>query len=227
VGELLRKAARCYALAGWTPDAVRAFERMGDHDRAAAGYEQMGRGDDAARAYSRAGRWEAAARCWLRIDRAAAAADCLRKTGQTIEAAWLLADRAGRFREASEMVREDATDRTPFDRIAVELVRARCDVGRRPDQARGVRRLREITAALTGLADGNRARLFDRAFAVAGALGRPDIAADLHAAAVLARLPRAAEQWDRWAERRLGCRVGVEPPAIDGEPGRERSGDGE
>src|SRR5262245_1353640 len=63
--ELLRRAACCYTQAGWTSDAGRTFERLGDHARAAWCDEQMGRWVEAAQAYSRASQWEDAVRCWL------------------------------------------------------------------------------------------------------------------------------------------------------------------
>lgn len=220
---LLQRAAQCYARAGWTPEAGRAFERMGDHARAASCHEQMGHWDEAARAYSRASEWESAARCWLRGDRPEDAAECLHKAGQTIEAAWLLADRAGRFGQASDLVGEGLPDE-PLDRVAVELIRARCDAGQRPHHARGARRLRDVIAQLAGLTDSRRARLFERAFAVAEALGRPDLAALLHATAVSSRLPGATAHWDRWAEDRLGSPVGIDGPLTESDPAREGSG---
>ena len=123
--ELLQKAARCYAIAGWADDACRMFEELGDDRHAAPYHEQQGRWEQAARCYARAGEWQNAARCYLRCDQPDEAAECLSKAGQIQQAAWVWADQAHRFRRAESAVRGIVPE-SDADRLAVELIMARC-----------------------------------------------------------------------------------------------------
>lgn len=206
--ELLQMAARCYAAAGWAGDACRVFEQLGDDRNAAAYHEQLGRWRQAALCYARASDWQSAARCYSRCNLHDDAAECLLRAGQTLQAAWMWADLAHRYVRAEAAVREAALE-SEADRVAVELILARCDAGRgSPTEAS--RRLRQAVSQFPDLPpDANRRRLYDWAFAVAEALQRPDLTALIHAAAVSSGIPRAHEQWESWATGTLGDATGV------------------
>ncbi len=206
--ELIQRAVKCYAVAGWADDACRLFERLGDFRSAASYHERQGRWLEAASCYSSAGEWQSAARCFLQRNRYNDAAQCLEKAGDKIHAAWLWAHEVHRFRYAQTIARKEKPETEP-DRLAVQLVLARCGAGLKK-KTQAAKQLRQVIDILGTLAlDMNRDRLNRWAFAVAHSLVRPDLTALIHAAAVSAQVPEAGEQWETWAIDALGDAAGV------------------
>jgi hypothetical protein len=209
--EHLRRAAECYARAGWDEDVCRVYGGLGDDRRAAPYLERLGRWAQAAGCYERVTQWNDAARCHVQAERFDDAADCLLKAGEALQAAWLLADRAHRYRRAEIEVGR-AADRTDHDRLAKELILARCEAAT-GDEERAVGRLRDVTERLRTLpADAPRGTLLDWGLVVAERLRRPDLTALLFAAAVAAGLHKAEERWEAWALEVLGDATGVPLP---------------
>jgi len=212
--ELLHQAARCYANARWDDDACRVFEQLGEDRRAAHFHELQERWEQAAACYARAGDWQGAARCYLRDNRPLDAAECLMKAGQTLQAAWTLADLAHHFRRAEFTARQFAAESVP-DRLAVELIIARCEAGA-GSSTEAAKRLKGAVTQFRDLpVDPRRQQLNEWAFVVAEALHRPDLMATIHAASVTSGLLRASEQWERWAMEFFGDTTGVPPPDIE------------
>ncbi len=212
--ELMLRAAACYARAGWAPEACRCYERSGHHAEAARLYQARGLWAPAAGAYALASAWRDAARCYLQAGEPGPAAECLLKAGETLEAAWILAEDLHRFQRARVLVRDLETD-SATAAATRELVLARCEAGLKEAEA-GARRLRRVIGHLGELDPGpGRERSELRAVAVARGLRRPDLQAQVHAAAENAGIHGAAERWEAWAVATLGDASGV--PVDEGE----------
>lgn len=210
-GELLHKAARCYARANWPDDACRLFLLLRDDQSAAPFLEQQGRHREAAACYQRLGNWAAAARCHLRTGDYDRAAEALYHAGDRLQAAWIWAHHANRPAHAETVLNEIAADPDP-DEAAVDLVRCRCHAaaGRRRDAARLFRRLLpRVTES------GDLPRHLDRMLAIAQVLSRPDLAALIHAAAYRAGMPDAPRRWQDWAEETLADVAGIPVAALE------------
>jgi hypothetical protein len=209
--SLLFRAAQCYLRAGWQDDACRCFERAGDHARAARLHRDAGRWRQAAAGFESAGLWRDAADCHLRNGAPVEAAECLLEAGDALAAGWLLADRAHRFARA-RAVAGGVEAGTPAAERMRDLILARCEVG----MGLGVeaaRRLQTVLATFEALGSApERQRIVEWSVTVADALRRPDLGARLHAAAVRARLPGAAESWEAWSLAALG-----EAPSLSAE----------
>jgi tetratricopeptide (TPR) repeat protein len=229
--DLAALAARCYVRAGWWEDACRAYDRADD---VAAGplHERAERFERAASAYERAADLSEAARCYLRAGDPGSAVRCLVEAGRPIAAAWILADRL-QSPVAALLILAAAEPRSPEDRAAVDLIRARCDaLGRSSPDRRGPgedaappghpaaapRLLRRALETLRGLAgpDDTRRALIDRALSIAEQIGRPDLAALAHAAAVTLGVDGAADRWTAWARQSLGDTWGFPIPSPHG-----------
>lgn len=148
--DLLRRAAHCYRVAGWSEDACRCLEGAGDHAGAARMHEKLGRWTRAARAYEHAAEWSNAARCFLQADQPEEAADCLLKHDEIIEAGWVLAHHAKSYLRARAVV-ERVSSESPELEQQIELVLARCDAGAGAE-ALAARRLRAFADWLAALA---------------------------------------------------------------------------
>jgi tetratricopeptide (TPR) repeat protein len=211
-GELLRKAARCYARAEWLGDASRLFLLLHDDQSAAPFLEQEGRNREAAACYARSGNWGAAARCHLRTGDYDHAAEALYHAGERLRAAWIWAHQANRPTRAERVLNEMAAEPNPDDAV-IELVRCRCDAaaGRRRE---GARRFRPLLPGL--LQPGHLPRHLDWMLEVAQALARPDLAALVYSAANRAGVPDACRRWRGWAEQALGDIAGI--PVATPEP---------
>ncbi len=206
--ELLQRAARCYAIAGWADDACRMFVQLGDDRRAAAYFEQSGKWDQAGECYRRVADWQSAARCFLACTRADEAAECFIKAGDPIRAAWIYAHQVRRFRKA-ETVAGNVKTETDADQLAVQLILARCEAGT-GQIAKAAKKLRSVIVNLAALPpDMHRRRLHDWCLAVAEKLNRLDFTALIHAAAVSSGMPGANETWEKWAGDVLGDVTGV------------------
>jgi hypothetical protein len=205
--ELLHRAANCYLCADRVDDACRCFEQLGDDARAARLHERQGRWLQAARGYERAGIWTDAARCYEHCQLPGEAAECSLKAGDRLQAAWLLAQQAGRWQRARWLVQE-LTPVAPAEMLALELVLARCEVAGGHPQAAATR-LRQVIRRLGELSGLDRQRVESWAFAVAECLHRPDLTASLHAVAVTAGTPGAERRWESWALATLGDATGI------------------
>lgn len=198
--RLLKKAAICYVTAGWDEDACRLFEHLNIPTRAAYHHERLGRWEQAANCYARVGRWSNAARCYLNCNRPVEAAACLLRDGQSLLAAWYLADLAHQFIRARSIVSTFRVT-SPADECALNLIVARCLSGTGAP-AEAARRLRSV---LEWLSQGPaKPDLIEWALSVAQALRRPDMTALVYAAAVNSGALGAGEKWQRWAAETLG-----------------------
>ncbi len=206
--ELLRRAANCYLSAARVDDACRCFEQLQEHARAARLHEHQERWLAAARGYEQAGLWQDAARCYERCDWPNEAAACLLQSGERLPAAWLLVDRAQRWRRAHLLAQEITPD-SLADRLALELLLARCETAGGHARAAAVR-LQRVIEQFDQLSPGPaRQRVEAWAFSVTDHLQRPDLCAALHAATVAAGSPGAARRWESWALATWGDATGV------------------
>lgn len=205
--EPLERAARCYAQAGWGDDACRIFEQLGQSRQAAPYHEQQGRWQWAARAYQQAGDLEQAAECYLKDDCPEEAAQCLLSVKKTLQAAWIWANHTQRTLHAQTLAQQFQPE-SEQDRLGQTLVLARSHVSTAPQQA-----ARGLLEGIKGLRDWPydfiREAYEAWAFEIAEALQRPDLQAQLHAAAVLAEVPEAHERWQNWAHHVWGNSSGI------------------
>jgi tetratricopeptide (TPR) repeat protein len=199
--HLLQRAARCYALAQWDDDACRVCEQLGYYVKAAQYHERQGRWVQAAQLYSRAAQWPNAARCYLKCNHPAEAAECLLRSGDSLRAAWYLAELAHHFIRAESIAR-NFERKSGIDELTVDLIIARCHAGTGA-HADGARRL---IAGLGRLGQPRTAAyLVDWALAVAEALHRPDLVALVYAAAIDSGYSNAVDRWRQWSAQRIGC----------------------
>ncbi len=204
---LFAKAADCYRRAGYYDGACRCLELFGDFAAAGSLHEQARRWTEGARCYEEAGHWDAAARCHLADGEPVDGARCLVAAGRHLEAGWILAHEAHRFDRARATLARVKPE-TPEETLARDLAVARCEARKeRNDAGRAVVR---AAAELAALGPGpGRDRIVDWALTIADVLDRPDLAAQLQAAAVEAGLPESVKRWETWALARLGSAEGI------------------
>lgn len=206
--ELLRRAANCYLGAELLDAACHCFEQLGDAARAARLHERQQRWEAAARHYELAQAWTDAARCYQQAGLPLAAANCLIQAGDSLAAAWLLADQGQRGTRARTLA-QAAPVPTLARQLAQTLVLARCDLAAGQTEAAATR-LQAVVNHLRELVPGpERERVENWAFVLADGMRRPDLAASLHAAAVLAGVPGAERRWECWALATLGDATGI------------------
>lgn len=204
---LLSKAVACYWRANCNDDACRCLEKLGDFSGAAPWHERAGRWDRAARCFEQAGQWVAAARCYRQAGEPLEAARCLVHAGEWLEAGWLLAHEAHRPDRARAVLAK-VNPRTTEEQLALALAQARCLAGNERYAAGNA--VRRAADGLAQTAPGwGRERVFEWALALAEVLDRPDLTAQLYAAAVDAAMLQAAEHWEKWALARLGNASGI------------------
>lgn len=204
---LLNKAASCYWQAGCNDDACRCLEKLGDFHGAAPLHERAGRWDRAAWCFEQAGHWSAAARCYRQVGEPLEAARCLVNAGELLEAGWVLAHEAHRPDRARAVLAQ-VNPQTAEERLALALAKARCTAaGERQATGHAVRR---VADGLAQTAPGpGQERVIDWALALAEVLDRPDLTAQIYAAAIETAVPQAAERWEQWALKRLGNASGI------------------
>lgn len=215
-------AARCHARAG------QESAQAGQWEAAGALYEQVGTAyslEEAANCYRQAGRPERAARCWELLGRPEQAAQDWYAADDGLNSAWALL-RAGRLPQRSRALLEATR---PSGHGAAKGPDARAGAAGRAgvgSPARELRRELGLAAVKLRLAEdrgGERlAALLDRAERLLDApgaareredlerdavfcadlIGRPDLAAELFAAAVRAGLDGAPGRWRAWARPR-------------------------
>jgi tetratricopeptide (TPR) repeat protein len=221
--QLMQRAAKCYARAGWADDACRLFQSLGDFRSAASYQERQGRWLEAAACYSSAGEWQSAARCFLKRNRYSEAAQCLEKAGDKIHAAWLWAHHLHRFQYAQTIAaNQKPGTNAEANHLSIQLVLARCGAGLKK-KVQAAKQLHQVITTLRTLAlDMNRNRLNQWAFAVADSLQRPDLTVLIHAASVSSQVPEATEQWETWAIDILGDAAGIPLTEINDLPRTNR-----
>ena len=213
--QYLANAARCYERAGYPADAARCHARAGQEsaqaaewEAAGALYERVGTAhslEEAARCYREAGRPERAARCWERLGRSERAARDWHAADDGLNCAWALL-RAGRLPQRSRSLLQGAAGvGSPVRELRRELGLAAVEV--RLGEDGGSPRLIALLGRAERLLDApgatqEREDLERDAVSCADLIGRPDLAAELFAAAVRAGLDGAAGRWRAWAQPR-------------------------
>ncbi|MCP4661043.1 MAG: hypothetical protein GY856_37045 [bacterium] len=205
--ELLGKAARCYRSAGYLDGACRCLEAGGNLAAAGLLHEQAQRWADAARCFESSGHWDAAASCHLANGEPVDGARCLVTAGRQLEAGWIFAHEAHRYDRARATLAQ-VNPETPEQTLARDLVLARCEAAREHNPAGQA--VQRATTELGRLSPGPvRTQVVEWALVVADVLDRPDLTAQLQAAAVAAGLPDSVQRWETWALARLGSAEGI------------------
>ena len=202
-------------------------------NRAAGCYTSAGSVRDAARCYRAAGAYRRAAACWEQAGALAEAAADYQAAGMAAEAAWILVHEL-RDTAAARSVLASAPEpgdpraaRTQTDELEVlnrRLAGARCDVaeGRPPGGA--LRVLDDVIACLEGRDYFWGLPEVERwAVGLAQAMTRPDLVAQVFAAAVRGGQPGAAQRWDVWSREVLHVPLRLPEPEED--PAARRSRD--
>ncbi|MDR9899387.1 SUMF1/EgtB/PvdO family nonheme iron enzyme [Aetokthonos hydrillicola Thurmond2011] len=205
--ELLLKAAQCYVKAGWLADACRVWEQIGEYEQAAQTYEEQSLWEQAAQCYTKAKNWSNAARCYLMCEQPQAAVDSWIEAGDTLQAAWILADSLLQIYQ----VRAQLTNFIPQNQtqaIEIELITARCEASRRKKSQSAIRLRQQLDPLLTQ----SQQHLYTWALRIAQVLNRPDLTALIYATAYRAKIPNACQQWEQWAIATLGDATGIPKP---------------
>lgn len=206
--HLLTQAAYCYEQAGRLVDAARCRERAHEPAAAAELYRKAGVLTKAAACYRQAGRIGDAAACLLALGRPEDAAELWEQAGDRLEAAWILAAYARLPQRAYPLLAGPAPKGAGAGlrhRIAVALCAAL--EGRPAALTAALGEAEEGLAAVTPASE--QARLEEWAVRAAGHIGRPDLAAQIFAAAYRCRLRGTTVRWRRWARSALGGTAGI------------------
>jgi hypothetical protein len=216
---LLEAAARCYLRGGAPEGACSCFDRIGAWAEAASLHESAGRSREAADRYEKAQRWIDAARCHRASGDFAGEARCLERAGARIRAAWVLAHDLGQAHQAQVLVQDAWNEDDTIILGEDAVVRARCLVvlGERRAAALMLRAALRLIREHTGFVP---LWLSGWALAVAEALRRPDLAAEI---LTMEQSPEAEPLWDAWAQRTFGEAV-APPVRLDQEPPAEVEG---
>jgi hypothetical protein len=230
---LLEAAVRCYQRGGDPEGACRCFDLLGAWEEAARLHERAGRSREAAVRYERAGRFLDGARCYRGSGDLEGEVRCWVRGGEPVRAAWVLAHDLGRAHQAKALLQEllawEEAQSPSMIHVpgtpaymapewargdprrygpGSDIVQARCLV-LLGDRRAAARTLRATFPALRALPPGpERSRLSAWALAVAEALNRPDLAAEI--LTTIEDGPEAERLWDAWAERTF--REAVAPP---------------
>jgi hypothetical protein len=214
--EYLANAARCFERAGFPEDAARCYERAGQPAAAAPLYEALATTHsltEAARCYRAAGQPGAAARCWDQLGLHERAMQDWLRADDALNSGWALL-RAGRQTQRSRSLFRAARCPGPLRALRRDLGLEVVTVRLGGKQAR----LASLIARAERRFDvpdsaHERADLERDAVLAADLIGRPDLAAEIFAAAQRARVPGAAARWTAWAQER-----GVGPLGVAGVP---------
>lgn len=206
--HLLAQAALCFEQAGQPANAARCREQAGELIAAAELYRAVGDLTTAADCYRRAGHTVDAASCLLALGRAEDAAELWREAGALLEAAWVLALDARRPEPARRLL-AGVTPTGRGEALRLRLAAALCAaLERRPDTLVAV--LREVEQQLAEVRPAaEQARLVEWAVPAADHLRRPDLGAQIFAAAYRCRVRGIASRWQAWARPALGGVAGV------------------
>jgi hypothetical protein len=196
---LLNRAAGCYASAGSVRDAARCYRAAGAFRRAAASWEQAGALAEAAADYQAAGMIAEAA--WILVH----------ELSDTAAARSVL---AGALEPGAPGAARTQTDQ--LEALNRSLAGVRCDVaeGLPPDAA--LRVLDDVTACLEGRDYFWGLPELERwAVGLAQAMTRPDLVAQIFAAAVRGGQPGAAQRWAAWSREVLHVPLRLPEPEED------------
>jgi len=205
--QLLQKAAQCYVEAGWLAEACRVWEKIGDYHQAAQTYEQQGNWSKAAQCYEQQGNWKKAAQCYLMCEQAEAAAECWQKAGETLQAAWIWADKLQQIYQTKAQL-SNFIAQTEIQVLEIELITARCEASLGKKRESAVI-LREQLNQLLKLLTPSQRHLYEWALRIATVLTRPDLTALIYATAYRAKMPNACQEWEIWAIITLGNATGI------------------
>ncbi|MBO3459577.1 SUMF1/EgtB/PvdO family nonheme iron enzyme [Aetokthonos hydrillicola CCALA 1050] len=136
-----------------------------------------------------------------------AAVDSWIEAGDTLQAAWILADSLLQIYQ----VRAQLTNFIPQNQtqaIEIELITARCEASRRKKSQSAIRLRQQLDPLLTQ----SQQHLYTWALRIAQVLNRPDLTALIYATAYRAKIPNACQQWEQWAIATLGDATGIPKP---------------
>jgi hypothetical protein len=206
--HLLAQAALCFEQAGQLTEAARCREKAGELVAAAGLFRTAGDLHRAAGCFHRAGRTADAVACLLALGRPKHAAELWTQAGAPLEAAWVLAVDA----QEPQAARRLLAAYTPSGRgeqLRLRLAGALCGaLERRPEPLVTV--LREIEDQLAAVTPASEQHRLTRwAVQAADHLGRPDLAAQVFAAAYRCRLRGTTSRWREWARPALGGTAGI------------------
>ncbi|MDG6101425.1 hypothetical protein Daura_39825 [Dactylosporangium aurantiacum] len=206
--HLLAQAALCFEQAGQLREAARCREKAGELVAAAGLFRAAGDLQQAAACFHRAGRTADAVACLLALGRPRQAADLWTQADAPLEAAWVLAVDA-REPQAARRLLAGCTPAGRGEQLRLRLAAALCGaLERRPEPLVTV--LREVEDQLAAVAPASEQdRLTRWAVQAADQLGRPDLAAQVFAAAYRCRLRGTVGRWREWARPALGGTAGI------------------
>ncbi len=206
--HLLAQAALCFEQAGQPAEAARCRDKADEPVAAAELFRAAGELTRAADCYRRAGRTGDAASCLLALVRPENAAELWEAAGNRLEAAWILAVDAGKPQRARRLL-AGVTSAGPGEGLRLRIAAALCSaLERQPNELAAV--LGRVEDELAGVTPASeQARLMQWAVQAADQLGRPDLAAQIFAAAYRCRLRGTASHWREWARSALGGTAGI------------------
>jgi tetratricopeptide (TPR) repeat protein len=206
--HLLEQAATCFQQAGQYAEAARCRDKAGEPLAAADLFRTAGELSKAADCYRRAGRTANAVSCLVELGRPEDAAALWEAAGNRLEAAWILAIDARKPQRARHVL-DDVSPTGPGEGLRLRITVALCAaLERRSNELADVlRRAEEELASVTPASE--QARVMQWAVQAADQLGRPDLAAQVFAAAYRCRLPGTTDHWREWARSALGGIAGI------------------
>jgi hypothetical protein len=212
--EYLANAARCFERAGLAEEAARCHLQGGAPEAAAPLYEALDTVAsllEAARCYRMAGQPAAAARCWDRLGRYEQSAADWYSAGDQLNSGWALIRAGVQPRRCGSLFQSAACPDT-VSALRRDLGLAVVAVLLGGELRRLAPLLNRAGQCLRGLdAPQDGADLERDSVLVADLAGRPDLAAEIFAAAWRAAVPGAAGRWSAWAQRRGLGQPGCEP----------------
>lgn len=213
--QLLQKAAQCYVKEGWLTEACRVWEKIGEYQQAAPTYEEIGNWSKAASCYEKTKNWLKAAQCYLKCEQAEAAANCYLQAGESLQAAWIWADKLEQsYRSQAEI--SNFVSQTETEALEIELIKARWEASSQKKRESS-KRVREQLEPLLKLLTPSKRHLYEWALKISQEITRPDLTALIYATAYRARIPNACKEWEIWAIATLGDATGIPKEKAAGE----------
>ncbi|MGS2640169.1 hypothetical protein [Streptosporangium sp. G12] len=206
--HLLGQAALCFEQVGRFADAARCREGAGEPVAAAELYRRADDVAEAARCYQRAGLTGEAARCLLELGRPEDAAELLEQAGQLLEAGWTLVADARRSAQARRLLTQ-VRPTQPGARLRHRIAEALCAAleGRPQSLIDALLEVEEKLAEVNPASE--RARAERWAVQAADQIGRPDLAAQVFAAAYRCGQRGVVARWRAWGGQALGGMAGI------------------
>lgn len=205
--RLWERAAHCYRQAKHHGDAARCYRESKTFPLAAHLFETAGHPLEAAQCHAQAKQWPDAARCYQAAGQMVPAAECFLHAGDPLNAGWLLAHEVRHWDRAMAVLSQVPTDQATT-RIALTLAQGRCQAARTPCVA--VRAVMEAIQALPELTS-DVSRVMQWALALAEALPRPHLTANLHAVGFRMGRTSSLRDWQSWSLSAFGMVDGLPP----------------